>query len=1759
MAGERIAHGEVFIEVNDREAIARLNEIRREYHNTMDSIDRETADPEIRLQLAKFEDGVANAKRELKILQGQKATVEVDADTTELDEKIDRAQAKVKRLDGQKAEVEIKVKGADKAVAEQERVEAATRKRVDAIDKLMRQQDQLADQMARKNTQRINREARVRESLNKQRLRELTTAEKQAYAMERERNEVPKLEAAYARLTDKLQKLGEAKRKAAGSDRAVFRIELDERATLAELENLRNEVRRRVGRDPIHLDIMPRLSERAGAQLRQDFLRSNGAFLPFVGAVGSSLGTRMGESLTAAFRRTTERGIRRSVADVGENIAGSLGRTALGGINKIGATLQGLSNMTVRLGPFTASIRQAVVAASLFAPIILDLVGALGSLVGVTGSAALGLGALGAAIGVGFLPAAIGMIGVIKPVVANFKEARSVAQAYQKALLEGNTDLAAKKLKAYHSVLKGVDSKTQETILSTTDLSKRFERATKPANASVFKVIGASLEVANKQLKPFTSRLNDFAAASGGGLSRLIRGLDFSAVYHSMDNVNHSIRPLLAGFGNLLNYVIRVGAAASHFLPGMSRSFRDWSKALLETTRGDNAGKFQAKIDKTVESLKALGRFLMASGRLLKTFFGAGVDSGQNFLDVMTKAITAWDQGFQTSQGKANLKQFFSEAVSGARAFWNTLGPIVSSFVRWAAEIAPIARGFFQGAAAISSFVAQLLRVTGLSSALAAVATTLGTLWAIGRITKATTAIAGFSRGLAGLSATSAASRATGGGGGWTAFVPAAGAIEKTAVQAERAAASGSRLARGLRAAGSATGGLITGLTGLSAGAGAAVLGIGALSLAIYRSATRTSDYTKATNSADKAQQGFRASAAALPAAFTDQAQAVLQARGAALDLKNAQKEVNKLQREGKTHTDDYTYAQLALQQAQQQQYITQQNVKTAAQQAMDLQTTATHKTQQEAKAAADAIKGLQDRNSDSGKAAEAIRNRMNKYGESLGTATDKVRALAKEQGGLFGSGGLHGVNDKEIDKAVAAFSRYQKAVKDVHEQQQLSQLATLNMTRAAQGLVPVAAQAAKYFADINRYSRSLGQKIAVKFTDPGDAAKVAASASKSLKAGVPNKVVTRIVADSSNATEAIQRLQRVRISDKTFKILQAGGKEALSILNDLVGKKLAPKVLKIISNSQDAAHKVAALIALGIPPKVARMLGDNKDALRKAAQANSQKLATLFQLISRVIQNPASLFTLGAAARLVQTVVRRVIGGGKASGGVGADSPAVTASTAARQDRIFRQLERGGISGRSTQSLQSGAKIQGPRAIYGEEPQYPEFVISTNPSYKRSNAKYLRQAAAQLGVGMFAAGRGDIINPSYGKGGVGEKGGDPTKLAAVQDYYKIQGTENDQNRKISIAESKVKEPDTLIKKAGADANGDPIYAVDEGAVKTYTNQLAQVRDLYAGLTDPKNGIMAQLKAAATTAFQALKGFVSARKANIDRLQKIRDHDKAVMGIKIPDVGSKLTGDKKKAAQDRQKKAKDRKAQAKVRWQEAKDMIKDQSGLITDAGTTRKDISDDQHDAGFRLQEYQISESDVTSTIAGVLGEAQSQVASSNPQNSPSSADQAISVADMNRALVDAGLGGGISAADAIGAQLTAQKAKLAEGQALLNDADPGNDLTGQGIVTAAASAIQGLNNDLGGLTSAASAVGAAVTSQSTLLSSARSDLFKNFGSNFALASVLGATGAAGGAAVGPNAVNQGTQVTVNNTFANVPPDPHTWSKGVQFELQAAL
>jgi len=1668
-----------------------MDRIERDFHRTMADIERERASINIDSNLGQLE-------KELK--EARKAVKDYEKEVEKAENNRSRAQKRrhletLRQTEDEKRAKLETAKAAAAASKEETKAAKLAQKEVDAAIKREEQRARVFERTHQQYMKNLATEARRRGALADQRTREFTRAEKEAHAMERSRQReldaIPKLQRSYAELESRLVKLAAARRRARGDRQAVQIIDLKEQETVADMHRLHDHLKR-IGAEPISIHVDLDRGTRSGRFIH-DALRSGG-IREAAHAAGIAAGVSMGSGLERGMRRVFSRGI---LTD--------LGNATARGFSRIGSLFDNLSNMTVRLGPFTATIRQLAAAMTILAPIIVDVVGALGSMVSVAGAATLGIGALGVGLAGGALPALVGVVSVVKPMVAEFKSLVTLSKGYNDAVLKygKSSDQAKAKLQQMNHALGGVDEQTRRAFRSAGTLSDRWARLTDDSRAAAFHIMGRGLEFLNGGLKEFGRNTNETFAAVQKATDRWFDGLESAEGRHILDtmwdNFNDSLGPALDGLGNVVTYLGRVGAIASGFLPGLARGFRDWSQGLADSAA--DAGDLADRIDKVMDATRSFGQFLVSGGRLLKTFFAGGVGPGVSMLDTMTAALNRWNATLQTTQGQAGLADFFERSVSGAQALYGAIAPLISTFTAWASALSPVSAGIFRVVGAISSIVGAITRLTVLQGPLQALGATLATIWAVGKIGAASTAIGNFSKALFGLSRATAAVAATETvAAAATTRIAATGAVAQGAMAATGAAAvrSGAQvgvlrgaaqtLVPAIAGMGAVAGGLAT--AGLTVLAGAAAYGI--YKLATMKSETEklNEEFANATDRSMNAGKAFKVAEAGL-----DDAGGAMQR--AQLNLKLTRERLQ----EAKKGTDEYKLAMLDYRDAQRQANDTQAQFRSVARNYIKdahEQNQADIKRQQVAR---EIVKTQEEllRQQKRRAAGEIVAP------QAIDTLKDKLRDLRGQYAGL----------DAQVEAA-----------------QNRQATAFLNVKRAAQNLMPVVGQAQQQLGALARQSRGVAARIALKFDAPKDVGRVAAQASRALKAGVQTRIVTKIVADSRSAEQAIRRINAVKLAAKNLDIIERGGPRAIAVLERIKGTKLSKKQQEI---AERGGPEVMAMLE-----RIIRRRINNKSFSINAIDNAS---GTVSGIISQINAIPASR---DVYIRAHYSSSGSLHPGMNATGGL-SQGFASGGETGSSPNKVRIQRAVAEASGRRTRDIRGGGVVSRPTYLTGEENRR-EIVISTNPAYRRRNLGYLRMAARQLGADD---GNGTVISAaagmglSYGSGSFGgeqgykpaegivprpkkkakRKGGKKAKrkykLAAgrgwakYMDGLKVQAS--DWEREVGIREGNVREPADLVIKTGekelADGTKIDVFSENTSAINTYKADLAKVVEAY----DHLKLIMQTFIQAVPVARQQLDIEADARRTKSDELRKaIHKHE---------------------ATLNNDKSSKEQKKKAKKQLGEKKAALAHEQAILADIKEDRNTLSEDAKDFGFDIRENARPRDEAQAEIDSVEGRAKTEATERNEQETggggsggggaPSGAVQE-SLANAAKAEVLQQFAGNFAALGAtpggLGGPGSGSLANLATNPAIVGAAIGG--------------AIGAGGGSLGG-GSAASIISAGSTAGGLVATSP--------------------TVAGAGQATAAPAAGGDTNVTVINNFEEQPADPHTWSANTAFELGALM
>lgn len=1367
MAAERIAQGYVEIALNDRDALTGIRRVEREFNRAMHEMDRQSATADVDIELRELRKGLKQARKELDAFEKDEATVNLRADHKRLTSDLNNARREVRRLEGEGAHIDVEV---DKEAYETFKAQlAAARAEVKHLDGERAQVEididvegyedakrKYAELEAREKQFERLRTNLIREVRREQRAAEMEEkrARSEQARMQREGMALSRAEAAaykmdsdrtLAAMTEREKKLSEILKL-----QKEYAKLTDERERIAKRTPVRREDHMKVDLDAARVEAQMLLLKQ-----RLEFLGSH----PPV-EIKADIDRRGLKRITGFF------------GDVGSLIA----RGAAG--------LQGL---TLRIGPFTASIRQFAIALAFLGPTILDLTGALGSLIGVMGAGLSGALAVGTAGAVGFGLAVGGVALAVKPVINDLKIARQATDAYYKAVLKygKGSDEAKKAQEQMNNVLKNVDPNAAAAAKGLSKMSKQWGELTAPTRKSFGAVIADGVKTAESLMPNFAKRTNEFSGMLEDGFKsafEYLRNEGGKAIDDIQANFNRATPAMLRGLGGFGEGFINLLREASNYLPELMRGFERLGDRFRDWTKGDT---FTETIRRWVDSARDLSRFFGAATRVLVHFFGAGVGPGREFVQVMTDALNKWDALLTTDSSGAT--EFFERAVKGTRALWNAIAPLGAAFIEWANNLSPFVTGLLQGVAAVTQIVSKLTELIGMGGALSTLGATIGAMWAIGKIGTFVSNLSRVMLGWRGVEtaanraavAQARAGAATMGPGGAVARGGSAARVGAamtstvpigTAANAGRTATQITRMSR----AASAARGAMSGLGAMSVGVASPIAGVGvaaaAAGVGLYLYANRTRDFEKAQKSAEKSTASYVGLVRTLPDHHLQLAQTSLSLSQAQDQLTDSQKRVNTLEKHNKTNTDQYRQALL-------DQHQAQLNVSALQKERIKL-------NNEEVQSAKKLITETQN----------AVRERQRQVREAEGhrgtkEIMDDLRARLQSPAGLrdadgnqfksirdYINKGHHAMSSderKNLNYLLDAQQALNGAYKEAADAQNNAVLADANRVRALKMLPPLANSAAKSMRALrDAAGTKTMRQIATQFAT--GAGSVARSATKAMQEGASSTRVMKVIGDTRNADIALARLRNIDLPIKTLNIVEEGGDKAIKKLERIKGEKLTPKQQEIAEEGGEEAlkmlrrirdHKLmkkVQRIAETGGPEVMETVNkiDNKKIRNKAfeiaARGNAMNvvnslLGNLQSLVSRTWSTTVSIgANISASAR---RWLNKVGLGGFSGGVLGGNIPGFASGGMPNAASAHAQAARN-----ARHNSNRGLKVTRPTYLTGEEgPQHPEFVIATNPAYRASNLAYWTQAGHELGVPGFARG-GMPVNrsykPQYGWGG---------------------------------------------------------------------------------------------------------------------------------------------------------------------------------------------------------------------------------------------------------------------------------------------------------------------------------------------------------------------------------------------------------------------
>lgn len=1327
----------------------------------------------------------AQFDRTMHNIDRQEAEVRILADAAQFGKEMKKARAELDELKAARAEIKLdadkrpldrKIRQLEKDIAFVDRLKAevdigVSRKTAQeaqsAISGIARLEEARARAEQKYHDQRmrvLNAEARRRASLSDQRIREFRQDEAAAHRMDVQRDneavQVLRLQREYAKLTDRIEALN---KRNAFTREARAKLTLDTAEAYAKMEATKAALNRLGAHPPVDIKV--------------DLDR---------------------------------KGIKRVTGFVGD-----IGRKILQGVSN-------LPNATVRLGPFTTSLKGLTVALGFLGPTLIDVMGAATSLIGVLGTGLTGAAGVAGGVLSGLVLNLVGVKESLNPLIKDFKINTQLVDAYHKAVLKygKGSDEAIKAQDQMNHALATMDPKARAAAKAVGSLGTTWQGLTRDqANQSFVHVVGQYAKTVKALQPTLAANANTSMRILDRNITSTLQKLRSPAAIHIFDSLGSSANSFL---GPALRGLEHLGAAAGRFAESFARifagragrGFEDWAAGV------DRASQDTEKLDGTVRRLgnhaKDLGAFFLETGRLIKNILNVSADSGDGLLQSMTKTEKKWNEFLTSAEGKNTTQEFFERSADGARALWHAITPIVHAFTVWATGMAPFITAATNVFSFLSRIVAKITDLVGLGGSVSTFAATLGTLWAVGKIgafvamvgraitavrtlgavTTATSLLTGsFGRkaaeagvGLRGVAAVETlASRAP-----VRNPVPArspSGIIipPGAARETENLARSGGRAASAFSRFKGAAGGAVAALTGLNPVAAAGVVAVGALTYGIYKLATQEDDWANNERNAAALHDRFVSAVAKTPATMAAAAQANLGYSQAVRSVTtgehaaaDAQARVDKLRRQGKQGTAEYKQA---VDQARMAQDSYKQSLIDEYSQREQLEAI-TAKMTRTRDAALGAARGEAAQRKQT---VEDIKNQGNVVKDFLSLAKDAGKSgdlqgfldANKDKPGAFWQN-----NRENLQRYIDALDRYKNAQAEAAHAQDLWTLSGINAQRATAGLVPIADSAAAAVGNlVQKIGRTQTAKIALKFPDAKQAAQAMQGVNRAVKSGVSGKAAVNVVTNAPNIAAALRGLNQIRLTPKNLRIIEQGGKEAVRRLEMIAGRKLTkhelkiaeaggPKVLALLDrlNGKKLANKILTMYGVdrvsAVASKIANVVGrlHGKSLVFSAVGNALSQINSIASAVGRLHDR-----TITVTTNYVQHGHARTVGSPTGwSGGI-------FGAAARGADFVARAAERAQAKGAKTTH---GGKYGSPTLLVGEEDR-TEYVIATNPAYRENNKRYLSAAANDLGM-MVVEAAANGTQPGVSAAGNKKKHPKKHKTPKVPARYRFAGVPED-------------------------------------------------------------------------------------------------------------------------------------------------------------------------------------------------------------------------------------------------------------------------------------------------------------------------------------------------------------------------------------------
>jgi hypothetical protein len=1257
-----IAHGDININLNQEEAMAGLARIEGEFDATMAHISHSHAHAEIGVNSDKFDTQVDKAKAKLDEIDRTEARATLTAKMDAVDNAFARTKAKMADLSRQKAEphIGLNMRQLDADIAKTELALKRLSAQKAYVNVEVREGKQALDYMDRQAKLSERRSAILRDT--EKAAQNLLDTERRA-GLETANHElrVINLKKRYADLTDQAEKF--TKQTAYGRE-AKVKLSLASGKVFAEMEKTKAELEVLGEIPPVHVKV-----------------DTDGSFLQ----------------------------------------KAKLGLTDF--LNKARGGLEGLGSTRINLGPISASLRGMILGASALAPIITSLGGSIVSLAGVLTTGLAGAASVAGGLMLGLATNFLGVFTATKNMRGGITEATAAMDKLEKAenLHGKGSKQAVKAQEELNTVLQNVSPAAGKAAHAIMSVKKEWSGLTEHhAEKDFGAILAHGLGALHTLLPGLAANTNKTMDILQGHLDSVFAHLSQPKEVHAFDRLgqdaNKFLGPALGGLERFGAGFLHIGEAAAHIFAGPAgNAIKRWGQQFEQATQP--GAKLDAEITRIGNHAKDVFAFFGAFGRLAMTVLNGAANSGDRLTNSMTGALNRYNAFLKTARGKEDMAQFFSRSVDNVKALASALGPLIAAFVQWSNLLAPFTSGLLEGVSFVSKLVAGVTKLIGLGGPMAALGATIGGAFAVSKIGAFVNMLVRAGGAVKALGAIGTIGKILSGGFGDiikpSSLAATGPAIGESAAATMEAAAAGigatiGEAASTAMAGGAAAAGAAEGAGGAAAGAGAA--GAAGASGAGF-SALAAGETAAATETA-----GLSIGLGAVVAGLTT-------AGGLALVLGlhflHASQHIGKLKetlgelrpslRGSEEDAGKLAAATKGIDEANAEAGSSFHQSNLGLKQLKDNLDRAHKSTREQQEAELSYNNALRENNK--------LGEQWNRQKRETHEANDKNVADLKQNLKLINETEAQarvGIRNNKItgntkgqqeDERHLAELQNQRRVASEQLNTALNSQATVNarLARSYAGLPALTANATESLGRLARTAGAAGQAvakaIAVKYRNPEQVNEVSAQSRTALKTGVSSTVVLKVIADASSAKQAIESLQRIGSITKHMDIIEHGGHAAVAMLSHIAGIHLNPKQVAILEHGGEQAISL-----------VGKLIG------------------TIGGLHGKNVSVNALVHGIGELQVINGEIAR-----------VHSTTATVTVRTV-KEESTIHTTGSGQVHGVARHAR--GGKVNAPALLVGEE-NIPEYVIATNPAYRSDNVNYLREAAEEFGYGLSEAKKG--------------------------------------------------------------------------------------------------------------------------------------------------------------------------------------------------------------------------------------------------------------------------------------------------------------------------------------------------------------------------------------------------------------------------------